>query len=293
MQDDGNEPLQFPESDTIPELPSDDSLDELMLGSMGSDCLTKSMVNYKQSLLKLMSPKETRFISVNPPVMLSSPSDETLSNSASVSSTKKKHLTHREKLDIKNQKAREKRRCKKQQMDNGNEDVEETRVTKKAKASKSKPKAKTAVFNESSDDKEPPKTFVVYFDIEGPKISPSTSRGKIPAPPPLVIHKSPFKHSTIDSFHCLQKRIAAETPCNVKLLALSHMYWKFEKPQNAPRKQMSNEMGYEALISAVKGDKKPDAVVMIFMPPPAKDLVCFYTLIPINYLPFESGIGYW
>ena len=148
-------------------------------------------------------------------------------------------------------------------------------MAKKMK-SKAKRKSKTAVFDDSSDEEEPPKTFLVYFDIEGPKIGPSTSRGKAPAPPPLIIHKGPFKHSTTDSFSCFQKRISAETPCNVKLLALFQMYWKFEKPQNAPRKLMSNEMGYEALISAVKGDKKSDSVVMIFMPPPAKDLVSVY-----------------
>jgi hypothetical protein len=70
------------------------------------------------------------------------------------------------------------------------------------------------------------------------------------------------------------------------------MYWKFEKPQNAPCKLMSNDMGYEALISAVKRDKKPDVVVMIFVPPLAKDLVCFHIYIPIDYLPFGSGMGY-
>jgi len=95
-----------------------------------------------------------------------------------------------------------------------------------------------------------------------------------------------------DSFHSLQKWIAAETPCNVKLLALLQMYWKFEKPQNAPCKLMSNEMGYEALISGVKRDKKPDTVVMIFMPLPAKDLVCSYFWSVIGYLPFGTGMGY-
>jgi hypothetical protein len=167
-------------------------------------------------------------------------------------------------------------------------------VTKKAKATKStcRPKPKTAVFDESSDDEEPPKIFLVYFNIEGPKVAPSASRSKVQAPPPLIIHRGPFKHSMSDSFHSLQKQIAAETPCNVKLLALSQMYWKFEKPQNAPRKLMSNEMGYEALISGVKGDKRVDTVVMIFMPPPAKDLVCSYFWSCIGYLPFGTGMGY-
>jgi len=55
---------------------------------------------------------------------------------------------------------------------------------------------------------------------------------------------------------------------------------------------MSNEMGYEALISGVKGDKRVDTIVMIFMPPPAKDLVCSYFWSCIGYLPFGTGMGY-
>jgi len=293
MQDDSDEPLQFPVSDSIPELPSDDSLDELMLGPLDYGAITKSMINCAHSYQVLTLHQEPIFISMNPPNTLSNTNDKNLSDSASTSPTNIT-LTHREKQDIKNRKAREKRCCEKQQAEDGDEDEEGSRVTKKANATKSthRPKPKTAVFDESSDDEEPPKTFLVYFNIEGPKVTPSAFRSKAQAPPPLVIHKGPFKHSTSDSFHSLQKRIAAETPCNVKLLTLSQMYWKFEKPQNAPRKLMSNEMGYEALISGVKGDKRVDTIVMIFMPPPAKDLVCSYFWSCIGYLPFGTGMGY-
>ena len=49
MQDDSDEPLQFPASDSIPELPSDDSLDELMLGPLDYGAITKSMTNCVRS----------------------------------------------------------------------------------------------------------------------------------------------------------------------------------------------------------------------------------------------------
>jgi len=136
------------------------------------------------------------------------------------------------------------------------------------------------------DDEELPKTFLMYFNIKGPKIAPSASHSKAQALPPL---KGPFKHSTSNSFHSLQKQIATETPCNIKLLTLSQMYWKFEKLHNAHCKLMSNEMGYEALSLA---DIKPDTAVMIFMPPPAKYLVCSYCWSFIVYLPFGTGMGY-
>jgi hypothetical protein len=51
MQDNSDEPLQFPGSDSIPELPSDDSHDELMLRPLDYNALMEGMINCKPSLL--------------------------------------------------------------------------------------------------------------------------------------------------------------------------------------------------------------------------------------------------
>jgi hypothetical protein len=43
MQDNSDEALHFPNSNTIPELPSDNSLDEFMLGPLNYNALIKGM----------------------------------------------------------------------------------------------------------------------------------------------------------------------------------------------------------------------------------------------------------
>jgi len=123
MQDDSDEPLQFPVSDSIPELPSDDSLDELMLRPLDYGAITKSMINCAHSYQVLTLHQEPIFISMNPPNTLSNTNDKNLSDSASTSPTNIT-LTHREKQDIKNRKAREKRCCEKQQAEEHDEDEE-------------------------------------------------------------------------------------------------------------------------------------------------------------------------
>lgn len=159
------------------------------------------------------------------------------------------------------------------------EDGDEEEVpVKKRKVRKLKPKRKPArktdVFEPSSDDEEtdPPKKFTVYIDIEGPKPIPTSSRSKAPSAPALTIKKGPFFHRTNESFFVFKQRIAAETPCNVKLLVLSQLQWKFDKPLGAPRRLMTNNAGYDAMVSSVS-EKKGDCVVFVYMPPPEKDVV--------------------
>jgi hypothetical protein len=139
---------------------------------------------------------------------------------------------------------------------------------------KAKSRPKTAVFESSSEDEDldPPKKFIVYIDIEGPKPTVTTSRSKTPSAPALTIKKGPFFHHTNESFALFKQRIATETPCNVKLLVISQLNWKFDKPLGAPRRLMTNDVGYDAMLSSVN-EKKGDCVVFVYMPPPEKDVV--------------------
>lgn len=215
---------------------------------------------------------------MNPPEMIADPQMKPRAVSESTPSRVHVVLTPREKADIKNRKAREKRAREKVQADDADDDEGEAPVRKKKKAPKEKQKMKskrkTDVFEVSSDDEasEPAKKFTVYIDIEGPKPIATTSRSKTPATVALTIKRGPFIHATDESFFSFQQRIAAETPCNVKLLVLSQLYWKFEKPLGAPRKLVRNKVGYEAMVSSVS-EKKGDCVVLVFMPPLEKDVV--------------------
>jgi hypothetical protein len=101
MQDDSDKPLQFPASDSILELPSDDSLNKLMLGPLDYGAVTKSMINYACSCQVLTFQQELIFISMNPPNTLPNTNDKTLSDLASTSPMKIT-LTCCKKQDIKN-----------------------------------------------------------------------------------------------------------------------------------------------------------------------------------------------
>ena len=190
-------------------------------------------------------------------------------------------MSAREKADIRNQKAREKRAREKAEAEEEDSDQDRNGKevpVKKRKVKKAKPRKKggpkTDIFELSSDEDEadPPKKFTVYIEIEGPKPLPTTSRSKAPSLPALTIKKGPFFHHTNESFLVLRQRIAAETPCNVKLLVLSQLQWKFDKPLGGPRWLMTNDAGYDAMISSVS-EKRGDCVIFVYMPPPEKDVV--------------------
>ena len=125
------------------------------------------------------------------------------------------------------------------------------------------------------EDEEPPVKFPVCFFIEGPRLVTASAPQRGPPaanPAPLVIAKGPFFHTSDTSFSELQRCIAKHTPCNVDLLVVSSLTWKYDKPANATRIPLTSEMGYKTLISSVK-KKKGDFMVHIFMKPPSKDVV--------------------
>jgi hypothetical protein len=134
--------------------------------------------------------------------------------------------------------------------------------------------------DEDEDEDEPPKRFPVYIFIEGPRPFAAPAGHSKPAasvPPPLVIQKGPFFHRVTSSFSSLKRSIASHTPCNPDLLAVPSFVWKYDKPANGTRMQLTTEVGYEALIDSVK-KKKSETVVFIYMKPPVKDIVSAYII---------------
>jgi hypothetical protein len=134
--------------------------------------------------------------------------------------------------------------------------------------------------DEDGDEDEPPKRFPIYLFIEGPR--PFAARAGHSKPtasvlPPLVIQKGPFFHHVASSFSSLKRSIASHTPCNPDLLAVPSFVWKYDKPANGTRMQLTTEVGYEALIDSVK-KKRSETVVFIYMKPPAKDIVSAYII---------------
>jgi len=187
-------------------------------------------------------------------------------------------LTTREKADRRNLKARQKQAQEKAERDTGEEaDEEEVPVKRRKRAPKNKAHkhTPTEIFNSSdNNESDPPKKFTIYIDIEGLKPTPTASHSKGPALAALTINKGPFFHLTNESFTVFKQHIANLTPCNVNLLVLSKLTWKFDKPLAAPRKLVTNDVGYDAMLSSML-DKRGDCVIFVYMPLPAKDVVSY------------------
>lgn len=185
-------------------------------------------------------------------------------------------LTDREKKDRRNAREREKRKRerekKKEAEGDGDEDEEATPKKKRRVVRRKKRSAKPDVSESDQEvDDDPPKKLTVYVEIRQPTPTQrTTSKSKQPMPP--SISKGPFKHAIDKSFRDFKRGIAEVTPCNVKMLATSSLTWKFDKPQSATARLMTNEVGYKAMIDAAK-EKRGDSVIWVYMAPPAKDAV--------------------
>jgi hypothetical protein len=195
---------------------------------------------------------------------------------------KPKPMTERQRKDARNAHERERRAARKHKAETekrteftaeslAGEDADEP-VKKKMKGQKKAAKRLTDVFEVSDEDDEPPKRFMVYFNIEGPKSGSITTGHLKAAPPPLVIKKGPFFHHTNDSFSTFKETIAALTPCNPDLLVLASLTWKFDTLANGVCHLMLNKVGYEAMLTAVRA-KRGECVIFVYMPPQKKDMV--------------------
>lgn len=84
------------------------------------------------------------------------------------------------------------------------------------------------------------------------------------------ITKGPFKFDTAQSFSDFQRKVANALPCSKALLPIIHFEWKFEKEaQLAPREEISDLTGYEALIDAImKNQPTKNVVIWLRCPDP-------------------------
>lgn len=166
--------------------------------------------------------------------------------------------------------------------DDGEESVPEKKRPKKSKG--------RGFGTDDEDEEAPSKIVTVYIEIEGPAATASSSR-KVVVPKP--IQRGPFFYDAYDSnFNNFKKLLAKHTPCNVKLLILSKLAWKFDVPRNLSQKTLANSDAYKAMCSALIA-KKGDIIIHVYMPPPEKDDVHSYAtsrvLTLICFVDLELG----
>ena len=133
-------------------------------------------------------------------------------------------------------------------------------------------KAKQPKLDDSSEDVRPEDTPIkatFYVYVESPPTG--VTRGKKNVLP-TVVTRGPFFSTVETSYAMFKCYLARVLPCKPDNVPAKHLQWKYEKPNIDKKKPMSDSMGYEAMITSLKGRTK-DHVVNLYMPPPQKDEV--------------------
>ena len=114
----------------------------------------------------------------------------------------------------------------------------------------------------------------VYIHIQSTAPQPlchastSRSKGKTEAAPVAIRGPCFFQlDQTYDDFKGI---IAKELPCKLRLLPTAQVMWKYEKPANDPKKPLSSNAGYEAMVISLT-EQKANHVIVVSMPPPKAD----------------------
>ncbi|KAI0309053.1 hypothetical protein OF83DRAFT_1159484 [Amylostereum chailletii] len=120
----------------------------------------------------------------------------------------------------------------------------------------------------SSDDFE----ITVYIDVVATTPAPPPSWGKSTKKVATsVTHPcGPFFFNTSRTFSEFLQDLAVATPCPRRNLVVSKINWKFDKPQSASTKALTNDTGFAAMLREVKGRfaAKKDCELKVIMPVP-------------------------
>ncbi|KAG1718098.1 hypothetical protein EDD22DRAFT_855664 [Suillus occidentalis] len=125
----------------------------------------------------------------------------------------------------------------------------------------------------ADEDADAPRKFTVYVQVWSASTTTDKKSGKTSKGPPATITKGPFKSDTAQTFPKFKCEIAKVLPCRPTMLPVSKFEWKFEnQAQNAPRKKIADEAGFEALVDAVRAKRTNDNVVVwLYTPKPLKE----------------------
>ncbi|KAG1844618.1 hypothetical protein DFJ58DRAFT_731139 [Suillus subalutaceus] len=123
----------------------------------------------------------------------------------------------------------------------------------------------------ADEDADAPRKFTVYVQVWSASTTIEKKSSKA-AKGPAMITRGPFKIDTTQTFQKFKEAVAEVLPCRPIMLPVSKFVWKFKNPQNAPRKKIANEAGFEALVDAVMAKRTTENVVVwLYTPKPAKE----------------------
>jgi len=153
----------------------------------------------------------------------------------------------------------------------------------KPAASKKKKKgaSKTAIFDIDEDEEvaEPPlQSITAHLHLETSVEVVGRARGKsVTTTSTKLTQCPPFIFMVKDSFNSFIDAVADAAQTMPWHLTTSRLRWRFETPANLQPKLLTNEVGYTAMINAVKSRRK-DQVIFLYIPQPVShEQVCRLT----------------
>ncbi|KAJ6531364.1 hypothetical protein DFH09DRAFT_1370535 [Mycena vulgaris] len=120
------------------------------------------------------------------------------------------------------------------------------------------------------DDDEPVEAvdMSVYLYVQTPAPPVLAVRGRPAKPlPPQSTELGPWLFKSSISYEDFLEMLAKGCRTKAENLPLSDMTWKFDRPNNAKSKTLSNETAYKVMIKSLV-DRHKDFVFSVFMPPP-------------------------
>lgn len=93
---------------------------------------------------------------------------------------------------------------------------------------------------------------------------------------------NPFIFTVKDSFNTFVDAVADAADTMPWHLTMSRLHWRFKTPANLQPKLLTNEVGYQAMIKAVKGRHK-DQVIFLYIPQPIPCEQACYSVLCVAY----------
>jgi hypothetical protein len=98
---------------------------------------------------------------------------------------------------------------------------------------------------------------------------PQASHGRKKTNQDTSLQRGPFFFFGNTDFTSFQALLSKTLPCSATSLNWNKIMWKFDIPANSRPKNLSNQVGYEAMVSNIV-ERKKNYIVRILTPPPAK-----------------------
>jgi len=125
------------------------------------------------------------------------------------------------------------------------------------------------VLAESDDDLEEPVIFDLTMYVYIEKLPIPGKKRKL-SDSDKYVQKGPFKLKSMENYATFLAKISTALPCPVLNIIQEKITWKCQTPQNSPSLPLGKELGYSAMLEAIKAKQAGSWVGIVMMPPPVK-----------------------